>query len=622
MQDLSNSASFILPTREAELDVLRRAFPQLIDSLSEEALDRLRPLLDWDWVERAGGEVLFHEGEPSDSLYIVVSGRLQASVGANGESQVVGEIGRGESVGEMGAFTNEPRRATVRALRDSLLARIELKTFHKMLVACPELTLNLNRVIIERLQRRNLSEKPAHNLVNLAVVPIGDGVGAGALLNDLVAELQAQGQRALHLTSAMIDAIAGRPRAAQTTETDQQAHRWLIRYLDELEREYSLIFYEADATITPWTLRCLRQCDEVLLLGDAGAPADLSEVEARCLNGAEPVTPARQTLLLRHRDGGRWASGTPAFLAKRPKVYRHFHLRAGQRSDLARLGRFLGGRAVGLVLAGGGARGLAHIGVFRALEEAGIAIDAFGGTSIGSVLAAGMACDWRWKKLFETNRREFLRNPTSDLNFLPIVSLLTGRKLDRILAAGTEGASIEELWQPFFCVSSSYTRAREVVHTRGELKCALLASMAIPGIFPPVLHGNELLVDGGLFNNLPVDVMARSGVRHIIAVDLRPKGNATEAIKFESMPRRRDLLRDLFRPKAQRRFAVPSMVTAMIAASMLNSQQKTAQLIGDVDLLLNPDVEDFGLLEWRSHDKIVERGYAHAREVLAQGRPF
>ncbi|MEO8439695.1 MAG: patatin-like phospholipase family protein [Spartobacteria bacterium] len=622
MENLSSLAASNLSCKEGDLGVLRRIFPRLLGSLSEASLVSLRPHLVWELVERAGGEVLFEEGTPSDCLYIVVSGRLQASVAdPDGSARVVGEIGRGESVGEMGTLSQEPRRATVTALRDTLLARIGLDTFREMLEACPELAIDFTRLLIERLQRQNRSEKPVQNVVNLAVLPLADGVEAGELLESLTAELRSQGTTVLHLTSAMVDSAAQRVGAAQATAADHEAHRWLIGYLEQLEGRYSLIFYEADAAVTPWTLRCLRQCDEVLLLADISGNTELSEVERRCLHCENPASAARQTLLLRHRDAGAWATGTPAFLAARPRVHRHFHLRQGYRQDVARLARFLGGRAVGLVLAGGGARGLAHIGVYRALEEAGVEIDAFGGTSIGSLLAASMACDLRWAEVFEANRGESLGNPTRDVNFLPLVSLLTGRRLDRILAARTKGACIEELWQPFFCVSSSLTRAREVEHKRGDLKRALLASMAIPGVFPPVVHGNELLFDGGLFNNLPIDVMARSGVQKIIAVDLRVKGRVEE-MSFEELPSRWQLLRDHFRPKNQRRYRVPSLVTSMIASSMLNSHRKTERLIGDVDLLFTPEVEGFGLLEWKSYDAIVERGYEHACKVLAQGLPF
>lgn len=611
------------PSSDAEFETLRRTLPKLLGALDDSAIQALRPHLVWQWVEISGGDLLFREGDATDSVYIVVSGRLQASVAAaGGEREVVGEIGRGESVGEMGAFTGEARRATIVALRDSLLARIELTTFRRILEACPDLTLNLNKVIIERLQRRNLSHKSDHNLVNLAILPISPGLDAGPWLKKLATELERQERSVLHLTSEFIDAAAGREGVAQATDDDREMHYWLLRYLDELEGRYSLVLYEADPTPTPWTLRCLRQSDEVILLANAGCAPQLSAVERTCLASVRPTTNARQTLVLLHDKPEAFALGTPAFLNERPNVYRHFHVRAERPDDLARLARFLSGRAVGLVLAGGGARGLAHIGVFRALEEAGVPVDAFGGASIGSVLAACMAADWGWERVYSENKREFLSNPTRDYNFFPLVSLLTGRKLDRILHASFPGTHIEELWLPFFCVSSSYTRACEVVHRRGNLKRALLASMAIPGVFPPVVNERDLLVDGGVFNNMPVDVMARAGVQKIIAVDLRPKGNPFGEVTFDEMPRPWTLLADRLKRKGQRRFAVPSLITTLMAANTLNSEQKATQVLSDVDLHLKPDVEGFGLLEWKSYDLIVERGYLHTREVLGRGKPF
>ena len=513
------------PLTNPQLDVIRRALPRLLGDLDLATFEAIRPHLQWESVELAGGEMLFREGDPSDALYLLISGRLQAVVaGPGGLGQVVGEIGRGESVGEMGLFSGKPRRATVMALRDSVLARIELAAFHKIIKAVPALALNLSRVIIERLQRRNTSHKPVRNVTNIAVVSVSAGLAPRTVLGPLLTELGKMRQTVLHLTSESIEAAAGRAGAAQVTDDDPTAHHWLVNYLDELEGRYSLVFYEADPTPTEWTRRCLRQADEVLWLATASDPPELSATEQVCMSG--PATRVRQTLVLLHPADAQWAEGTTRFLEKRPNVQRHHHVRAGRSRDVARLARFLSGNTVGLVLAGGGARGIAHIGIFRALEEAGIPVDVFGGTSIGSVLAACMASDWGWEKVYQENKREFLSNPTSDFNLIPLVSLLAGRKLDRILAGSFGRRPIEELWVPFFCVSSNYTQACEQVHTRGELKRALLASMAIPGVFPPIVSGNDLLVDGGVFNNMPVDVMARTGVRTILAVDLRPDDRA------------------------------------------------------------------------------------------------
>jgi NTE family protein len=141
--------------------------------------------------------------------------------------------------------------------------------------------------------------------------------------------------------------------------------------------------------------------------------------------------------------------------------------------------------------------------------------------------------------------------------------------------------------------------------------------MAIPGVFPPVVGNRDLLVDGGVFNNMPVDVMARMGVYTILAVDLRPQDRPRE-ITFERMPNVWKLLMDRFRPRGARRYEVPTLITTLMAANTLNSQQKMSQVVGDVDLLFRPDVQGFGLLEWKSYDLLVERGYEEARAVLGK----
>ena len=120
-----------------------------------------------------------------------------------------------------------------------------------------------------------------------------------------------------------------------------------------------------------------------------------------------------------------------------------------------------------------------------------------GGTSMGSFLAVGLALDWNWERIREVSKREAMANPTGDFNLVPLVSLLAGKRLDRSLARLFGNRHIEEMWRPYFCVSSNFTKACEVVHTRGELRRALRASMAVPGVFPPVVSQDGLLVDGG-----------------------------------------------------------------------------------------------------------------------------
>ncbi len=599
---------------------LRRALPALLGNLDDATFDAIRPHLPTAWVECDGGTALFHEGDPSDCLYLVLGGRLRASVaGPDGGQRVVGEIGRGECVGEMGAFTGDPRHATVVAVRDTVLARIDLASLGQILRAAPALALNVNRVVIDRLQRRNASAKPAHTVRNVAVLAVTEGLRAGPALGRLVAELGRQGVTAAHLTAAGVDGAAGRADAAQAGDDDPDGHRWLADHLDGLEAAHRLVFYEADAGLTAWTRRCLRVADEVLLVADATAPPEPSAAERFLDGGGAGVG---RTLVLVQPTDAAWPAATARFLAARPGVGRHLHVRLEVKADVARLARWVSGRAVGLVLAGGGARGLAHIGVFRALEEAGVPVDAVGGTSIGSVLGACVAAGWGWERVSAENRGPFLSNPTADFNLLPLVSLLAGRKLGRILnASPLAGLRVEDLWLPYFCVSSNFTRARPHVHTSGDLRRAVTASMAIPGVFPPVVHGDDLLVDGGVLNNMPVDVMAATGVGKVVAVDLRPEAAVGVPLGFTDVPGTWALIRDRLRPAARRRYPVPSMLAMLTATPFLSSAGRAAAAAADVDVLFRPDVSGFGMLEWRSFDALVEVGYQHARATLAARGP-
>ena len=163
---------------------------------------------------------------------------------------------------------------------------------------------------------------------------------------------------------------------------------------------------------------------------------------------------------------------------------------------MARLARIQSRTAVGLVLAGGGARGFAHLGIYRALQEEGVEIDCVGGTSIGSVMAAYVASDQPLATVMANAREAFRTNPTGDFNLLPLMSLIKGRRLRHILHEAVGSlvgfpAQVEDLWKNYYCVATNYSRASEHVIRHGNLTKALLASVAIPGALPPVLRDGE-----------------------------------------------------------------------------------------------------------------------------------
>ncbi|GAB3967111.1 hypothetical protein GCM10028806_08840 [Spirosoma terrae] len=197
----------------------------------------------------------------------------------------------------------------------------------------------------------------------------------------------------------------------------------------------------------------------------------------------------------------------------RPWISQHYHIRQGLARDIARLARILSGTANGVVLAGGGAKGFAHLGVVKALQEFSIPIDFLGGTSVGGLLAASISFDQPLDIMHQHLHQAALFNPTKDYSWLPLISLIRGKRIDQMIQEtvrafiGNSEVGIEDMWLPLFTISSNFHQAREEIHTRGPLVKYLKATTAIPGVFLPVIDGDNLLVDGGIFNNFPADIM-------------------------------------------------------------------------------------------------------------------
>jgi NTE family protein len=288
------------------------------------------------------------------------------------------------------------------------------------------------------------------------------------------------------------------------------------------------------------------------------------------------------------------------------------HVRGAR--DYERIVRLLTGRAVGLVLSGGGARGFAHLGVVRALREHGVPIDIVGGSSMGGILAAGVASDWDDADLVERFRRCFVdTNPLSDFT-LPIVSLVSGRKVGQLLKRELGEIDIEDLPLPFFCVSSNLTTGRTAVHQQGPLWRWLRASVAIPGVLPPVFHGGEVYVDGGAMNNLPVDVMREKGRGPVIGVDVGADSAFTTDIEATETPPWWNLL---FGRRGGRRR--PNILQILWRTGMVNSATATMLRRTQSDLLLTPALESLDLLDWKSFARAIDIGYRDACERLADG---
>jgi NTE family protein len=381
------------------------------------------------------------------------------------------------------------------------------------------------------------------------------------------------------------------------------------------------VVFVADDGPSAWTHRCLRQCDEMLLVADADEPEALHPIEVECLaRSSNAASEISKTLVLLHPESRRSPTGTRRWLDLRRPI-RHLHLRPSRETDWQRLGRIVSGNAVGLVLSGGGARGFAHLGIFKALEEAGIDFDLIGGTSIGSVMAALGAMDMTAAEAVAHARKAFRENPTGDFNIIPLLSLFAGRRLKSILNQAIlkscgHDIDIEDLWKGFFCVSSNYSTSRESVRTSGNLARSIRASVAIPGALPPVMLDGELHIDGGAFNNFPTDIMSDMGAARIIGINLlRDRGFKYE---IEDVPGPMALLFDKLRG---RRNKLPSLPSLLMNSSMIYSFARQKYSQDFVDLYFSPSVHHFGMLDWSAFDRIVEAGYRYGCEELSKTDP-
>lgn len=562
-----------------------------------------------DWIHLPRGTLLFEQHSRAGELFFVISGRVQTLFyGRDGSVQLRGEAGRGESVGESGFFGAEQREERVQAVRDTVVVGFTADEFDRLGARQPQLLRRVARTLVERL-RRPPAAAASGTLTNVAVLPATPGAPVDDFCRRLAAVLAAFGP-VLRLTADEVDARMAEPGIARTWGGSAESAR-LLAWLEAQEAAHRFVVYEAEEGAGAWTRRCMRQADRILLVADAAGDPAPGEVERTLFDLEESVSGAITTLVLLHPSGDCLPTGTRRWLAGR-RVEAHLHLRTDRGGDFARLARVLAGRAVGLVLGGGGARGLAHIGILRALDEAGVPVDLIGGTSMGASVAAQYALGWSPERIRELNHRMWVVIRPHRRFTLPLLSVIAHHEAERCGREMYGETEIEDLWLPFYCVSSNLSTAAMVVHRRGSLLRSLTASASLPGAALPVLENGELLVDGALINNVPVDVMRDLGCGVIIASEVSVEDDAS--FTCERIPSPWELLWNRIRRRERVRF--PSLLDVVMRASMLQSVHRQREALALADFVFCPHIDHFPMMDFTRLDEIVRTGYEHARDTL------
>lgn len=575
----------------------------LFRDLSRKTLNELTEELTW--FSLPAGETLFHQGASGDALFVLVSGMLSLTVNDNrGEPRRIGYIHAGETVGELALMSGEPRSATVTALRDSTLFGLDQVAFQRLIDRHPHTSSQLLRMLAERQMRMQGPAALSRQAGTIALISLDPELSSEQLGQRLAERLDA-------LDPPTDDLLPTKVLGADAIEiTEDRLHELETVHTRLL---YCAQLYDRGRMLDPaWARRCHRQADYVFALARPTTYLP-SRVVNELIKRREEPRP--HDLVVIHPAH----AATPAI--PKPSVLQlpadlQINLRGEADSEIDRLARLITGKANGLVLAGGGARGYSHIGVIKALKEAGMPIDLVGGASIGSIIAGGVALGWSTDELYANIKEAFVdSNPVNDYT-LPFVALTRGDKVTRRLKRFFGDLTFQQTWHPFFCVSSNLTKGDIELHQDGELWRALRASVSIPGILPPMIEQGQVLVDGAVMNNLPTDIMQSFGRGPVIGVDVgQVEALVCNIPDYSHYPRWRALLR--------LRTGAPGIGSLLVRSATVSSEVYARACRDQADLLFTPPVEQIELRAWKTLDYCIECGYRHAMEVLERlDRPW
>ena len=584
---------------------LRSVLPRLVGPLEAAPLNDIEAQGDWQVIRR--GAVLFHQGDEGDALYVVLSGRLEIRVENGSGDRVLGYARRGDVVGEMSVLTGDPRSGTAVAVRNSVLVRFTSEAFQYLCERYPQILLFVSKVVIQRSRSAYRQQPTEQSVVNVVLLPADPKAPVRGLAERLAVALRPALQTVL-LDEQIAETALGAPLGSNALGAASDLR--LMAWLDEQEARHDLSLYIGGTDPTPWTQRCIQRADLVLHVARADGPYKLTSAERVVVTEApRPAQPRRSLVLVHSSDAPPYR--TARWIDER-ELDHHLHLRWNDADDLARVARFVTSRSVGLVFGGGGARGFAHFGAFEALRANGIAVDAFGGTSMGAVIGLQCALGWSRNRMLEINRSSFVDGRLFQEYTLPLMGVVRGDRIDKALFEQLADQNIEDLWVPFFCVSTNLTRRSIRVHRRGALVKALRATTALPGIVTPVVSDGDILVDGGVLNNLPGDIMRRYCAK-VIGVDVATPSPPRYDGKRLPSPWM-VVARRLFDPDRLRPF--PSIVDIIMNAMLLGSEDHREQVRKSLDLYIPMPLPQFGFMEFEAIEQLVEIGEQETLQAL------
>ncbi|WP_108975770.1 patatin-like phospholipase family protein [Leptospira ryugenii] len=563
------------------------------------------------------GDILFEEGSDGNDLFILLAGKLRYDKKAiSGESLKMGEFTRQDLIGELSLFTGEKRSATVRAIRDSELIRIPELRAREIFSKYPEALLSLTQVIAKRLAHANDSniqkvQKPRVFTLLSAL----DQDKISSLMHRWGLSLLREGSFCFVDESFYLNRFGG---LSHLEKTERESE--MIRLLARLESEYDTIIYlikDSDQN-QEWIERAIRQGDVFLFVKPAEAGKHCIRLENLYFSNQKIMRPSYLVLLQPNSD--KVLPGTQKHLED-SKYERFFHVHLDRPDSLDRLTRGILGKSIGLALGGGGAKGFAHLGVWKSIEENKLPIDMVAGTSAGSIFAALFAMGLRMKEASEATKKIWVDKDLLNEYTIPVLSLTTGGKYTDAIRQFFGDIQIEDLWIPFQAIACDLSTGEKVILREGSLWKAVRASTSIPGIIPPFLEGEAILVDGGVLDNVPGLPILEAGAGVLIAVD----------VFGDFDPKQDKEIRDYLKSPVQGVLSNPILpifnyiqknlsfspqfppIGEIIIRSFLSSSRERIHLTENAaQVYLKIPTQSFGILDWSAFSDLIDLGYTES----------
>ncbi len=592
--------------------LLTKSFLGLFGDITDITLKEL--LTDTKIRHLRSGEELFRQGDETNGLYIVMAGRLPILIeNEDGFVHTLSEAKAPQMVGEFSLITQSTRAATVFASRESMVAFLSKEKFDRYIMQKPHLLASISRMIVERQNAASRRTTDNGKFHHIAIVPLSDNIPLKRVIHLLKKEFR-ESARTFAMDSDQFDTLYGKTGASQTTFADS-FNSSVTAWLDDRESRYGHVLYVADQAWSAWTHRCLNRADRVLFLADTSESPALTYLEQKvqAMFDGRKHSPRIEYAFL-HPEETLQPQDTSDWLKPR-KLSAYHHIRMEDTVHFARLARRLTGRAHGLILSGGGARGYVHLGVHRALEETELPIDYIGGSSMGALLGGAIAMGLSAARIYELSEKFANRRALFDYT-LPLTSLMKSAKLTDFCHGLYKETLIEDLWIPYFCMSSNLSQGTSVCHQKGLMWKAVRSSIAIPGVFSPVPGNNgELLVDGAVLNNFPVEKMEKllfGGI--LIGVNVGQIEALEENYNYGMSLSGWKVFAEWINPFNKQKTKTPGILETLLRANeikSIDSQIRTRKLL---DILIEPEVDSFSLLEFRAFSEISDIGYEISKD--------